>query len=155
MPGEAKSTTHPLAGIFKGRQMTKRPHQPHAGGRPSLYKPEYCDEVITVCSTGLSLTAFAGVIGAARSTIQNWMGEHPEFLVACKKAMANRALYLESGMLNPEATGPAVTARRFALVNATVAGEPSDWAEKAENTVNLGDGVAELIAAISGKSRSL
>jgi hypothetical protein len=35
-------------------------------------------------------------------------------------------LFLEKGMIDPAATGPMVTARRFALANAA----PEEWREK-------------------------
>jgi hypothetical protein len=105
-----------------------------AGGRPSTYSEHYCDEVIAAGSIGLSLTGFAGQIGVARSTIQEWMAAHKEFSLACKKALAKRTLFLEMGMLNEGATGPMVTARRFALVNAAVGSEPQDWRERQEVT---------------------
>ena len=95
-------------------------------GRPSLYSKAYCDEVIAVGYMGLSLTAFAGHIGVSRSTIGEWINEYPEFSVACKKAQAKRTMFLEQGMLEREATGPMVTARRFALANAA----PDEWREK-------------------------
>jgi hypothetical protein len=63
------------------------------------------------------------------------MAEHPEFASACKKAMSKRTLFLEKGMLSNEATGPMVTARRFALVNANLGSEPQEWREKQENEV--------------------
>lgn len=101
-------------------------------GRPSLYSEAYCDEVINAGAEGYSLTAFAGIIGVARSTIGEWMQEHPEFSVACRKAMAKRTMFLEKGMLKEDATGPMITARRFALVNAVVGDEPQEWREKQE-----------------------
>ena len=130
---------------------------PNPVGRPSLYKPAYCDEVISVCSEGLSLTAFAGVIGVSRSVISHWCADYPEFLLACKKGMAKRALFLERGMFDKGVTGPMVTARRFGLVNATMADEPKDWSEKTETetTVNKGTGWDEIFAHIGNKSRSL
>ena len=126
-------------------------------GRPSLYKPSYCDEVINVCAEGLSLTGFAGVIGVSRSTISEWCSEHQEFSIACRKALAKRALWLERGMLDKDATGPMVTARRFGLVNANMGDEPSDWREKSEveNTLNKGNGWDELFGLIGNKSRSV
>lgn len=110
-----------------------------AAGRPSLYSPHYCDEVIASGSMGLSLTGFAGQIGVSRSTIKEWMDTIPAFSIACKKAMAKRAMFLEMGMLSEGATGPMVTARRFALVNANVGGEPKDWSERQELTGKDGE----------------
>ncbi len=51
-------------------------------GRPTKYDPAYCEQVIAAGRRGLSLRAFAGQIEVARSTINEWMGEHPEFAQA-------------------------------------------------------------------------
>jgi hypothetical protein len=75
---------------------------------------------------GLSLTAFAGKIGVDRSTIDNWREQFPEFFLACRKGMTARACYLETGLLERDMPGPAINARRFALVNAA----PEEWREK-------------------------
>ena len=126
-------------------------------GRPTAYDPIYCDIVIAYCSQGLSLTAFAGNIGVARSTLNNWMAANPDFLEACKIAMGKRAEFLEAGMIAADATGPMVTARRFALVNANVANEPTDWAERSETTttINKGDGWADIFAAIGNQTKTI
>lgn len=95
-------------------------------GRPTLYRKAYCNEVIQCGAEGLSLTAFAGEIGVSRDTISEWVKQYPEFSVACKVAQSKRTAFLERGMLSVEATGPMVTARRFALANAA----PDEWREK-------------------------
>ena len=48
-------------------------------GRPTKYDPAYCDDVEAEMGNGLSLTAFAGVIGVSRSTINEWIDANPEF----------------------------------------------------------------------------
>lgn len=65
------------------------------GGAPSKYQPAYCNEVVTFCDQGYSLTAFAGEIGVCRDTISEWMAQHEEFSVACKRAKAKRAAWWE------------------------------------------------------------
>lgn len=77
-----------------------------AGGRPTAYKPEYCDLIIehfdkepfttsfdeasgkTFRSAILlpTLTNFARTIGVARSTIYEWAKDNPEFSDAIKRA---------------------------------------------------------------------
>ncbi len=98
------------------------------GGRPTKFEASYCDEVIEDGKLGYSLTAFAGKIGVARSTINEWMDAHPEFSEAVKRHQAARTRYLETGLLNGEATGPNVTSRIFALKNA----DPDGWKDKQE-----------------------
>lgn len=63
--------------------------------RPSKYRDEYAEEVITYCDQGYSLTAFAGSIGVCRNTIGEWCEAHPEFLVAVNRAKAKRAAWWE------------------------------------------------------------
>jgi hypothetical protein len=78
-------------------------------------------------ATGLSLTAFAGEISVARSTINEWIDNQPEFSEAVRVGKAKRTAALEKGMLTAE-SGPAVTARMFALKNA----DPDEWREKTQ-----------------------
>lgn len=99
--------------------------KPHPGGRPSKYDPRYCDEVISLMSEGLSLTAFAGSILVARSTINEWMAAHPQFSEAVKIGQSARTLKLEKDLLTMS-EGPRVTSRIFALKNAA----PEEWRDK-------------------------
>jgi hypothetical protein len=64
-------------------------------GRPSKYRETYCNEVIQHMADGASLTSFAAEIGVARSTINEWMDEHPEFSEACARAKAKCAAWWE------------------------------------------------------------
>lgn len=98
-----------------------------AVGRPTKFKPAYCDEVINTMATGLSLTAFAGEIGVARSTINEWMAQFPDFSEAVKKGQAKRVAYLERRLLDGE-FGARVTSHIFALKNA----DPDEWQDKRE-----------------------
>jgi hypothetical protein len=118
-------------------------------GRPTKYSDVYCDEVIETMGTGLSLTAFAGVIGVARSTINVWMGEHPEFSEAVKIGTAKRVHYLERRLLDGE-IGPRVTSHIFALKNA----DPEEWRDKVENhhTGNIEHTVTRIeLVGVSGQ----
>ena len=98
-----------------------------AVGRPSKYKPTYCNEVITHCSEGASLTSFAAEIGVARSTINEWIEHYPEFSEAVKKAKAKCAAWWEKvNRANAlEGKGNA-TSCIFGLKNMA----PDDWADK-------------------------
>lgn len=99
-----------------------------SAGRPSEYKPAYCDEVVSLMATGLSLTAAMGELGFHRNTAMLWAKAHPEFMCAIEKGQAKRTLYLERTMLDCD-IGPRVTARIFALKNAA----PDEWREKVVN----------------------
>lgn len=101
-----------------------------AGGRPTKYEQRYCDEVVEHMTDGASLTSFAAEIDVARSTINVWMEENPEFSEAVKRGKAKCAAWWEKqGRLG--ATGGAQvnpTLVIFGLKN--MAGE--DWREKQE-----------------------
>lgn len=64
-------------------------------GRPTTYKPEYCEQVVEYCKDGDSLTAFAADIGCCRDTITEWRKVHPSFSLACKRALALGQKYWE------------------------------------------------------------
>jgi len=53
-------------------------------GRPSLYKPEYCQELMSYMSQGKPYGAFAGTIGVHIDTLYEWEKVHPEFSEAKK-----------------------------------------------------------------------
>jgi hypothetical protein len=87
-------------------------------GRPSSYDPAYCDQVIEFLKDGYSLTAFAGEIGVARSTVFKWMEEHEEFSDSVKIGQAGATLWWEKAnrALATSGTGNA-TACIFGLKN--------------------------------------
>lgn len=65
------------------------------GGRPSLYKPEYCQMLIDHMSTGLSYNTFVVVAKVNLDTLYEWEKQHPEFSEAKKEAFAHAQSYWE------------------------------------------------------------
>ena len=55
-------------------------------GRPTLYKPEYCEEVIALGKLGKSTEAIGAILGVGTKTLYNWRDENPEFLHALELA---------------------------------------------------------------------
>jgi len=55
-------------------------------GRPSTYKPEYCDQVIDLGKKGYSPTEIAVELGVPRTTMLSWANEHLEFSTALTRA---------------------------------------------------------------------
>lgn len=118
-------------------------------GRPSTYSPAYCEEVISYMAQGYSLTAFAGEIGVARSTINVWMEAHPEFSEAVKKAKAKCAQEWERRaldvMIGAKFKGAgAATLAMFGLKNMAA----DDWADRASVNHTSSDGSMTPKAAI-------
>jgi hypothetical protein len=65
--------------------MTDKPK--HAGGRPTDYKPEYCDIVRNLMKEGASKVEIALELDICVQTLDNWMDKNPEFFKAFKEAI--------------------------------------------------------------------
>lgn len=64
-------------------------------GRPSTYKPEYCQMLIDHMSTGLSFGSFGGEVGTGVGTLDQWAMDYPDFARAKAKGQAIRAKFYE------------------------------------------------------------
>lgn len=96
-------------------------------GRPSKYNQAYCNEVIECLAQGHSVTAFAGQIGIARSTVFKWAEEHPEFSDALKVGQAKATAFWERVLAKVASEGGGnATAAIFGLKNRAA----DDWSDK-------------------------
>lgn len=98
-------------------------------GRPTKYDRKYCAAVVTHLTDGSSLTSFAASIDVARSTLNEWMGAHPEFSDACARAKAKSAAWWEKQgrSIAMAGGGPgAATMTMFGMKNMGA----DDWQEK-------------------------
>ncbi|WP_445215479.1 hypothetical protein ACKWRH_23660 [Bradyrhizobium sp. Pa8] len=91
-------------------------------GRPSEYRPEYCQLVIEAMGTGISVGAFAGVVGVAVDTVYEWMKRHPEFSEAVSRARGKQLLAWEQKLIRSK-KGAETMASIFALKNIA----PATW----------------------------
>ncbi len=75
-------------------------------GRPTKYKPEYCEEVVALGKEGKSVAQMCSHFDISRQTIDNWAVEHPGFLEALSRAKVHMQAKLEdmgfSGLTNRE-----------------------------------------------------
>ena len=56
-------------------------------GRPTLYDPKYCEDVLRMGGEGYSVVEMAAEIGIARNTLETeWPSRNPEFLEAFEQA---------------------------------------------------------------------
>jgi len=117
-------------------------------GRPSDYRPEYCDRAVEFMGKGYSVTAFAGELGQSKETLYAWVATHPEFSDAITRGRSARLKALEERMLSANNGGTAATSI-FALKNA----DPDEWREvryqNIEHSVNLDNITDEQLAAIA------
>ena len=73
----------------------------HPGGRPSKYKPEYCDLLIEHMDSGMTYTSFAGhpLVRVTRDCLYKWEKEYPEFLYAKEVGRGgNEYFFMEAGI---------------------------------------------------------
>lgn len=56
------------------------------GGRPTKYKPEFCERVIELGKEGKSRHQMAAALDVAMSTMQDWETAWPEFRAATTRA---------------------------------------------------------------------
>src|SRR6266850_1123420 len=91
-------------------------------GRPTLYRPEYCQMVIDKMAQGFSLTAFAGTIGVSKNAVYEWIRAHADFGDAVSRARPARTLWLETKLMRSR-EGAEAAATIFALRNA----DPEEW----------------------------
>lgn len=98
-------------------------------GRPTKYRPEYCDLVVSHMAGGASLTSFAAEIGVCRDTISEWADVHPEFSVSVKEGKAKCAAWWEDlARKNAESGKGNATLCIFGLKNMAA----DDWRDKHE-----------------------
>lgn len=53
-------------------------------GRPTEYKPEYCEQVEKLCKLGATDKEIADFFDVSEQTINTWKSEYPEFLESVK-----------------------------------------------------------------------
>ena len=74
-------------------------------GRPTSYRPEYCEMLIEHMSQGLSFESFAGVVSVCKQTIYNWLENNKEFLDAKRSGTQKCLLMWEKLGIRQAATG--------------------------------------------------
>lgn len=65
-------------------------------GRPTIYRPIYCKRVIEMGKKGFSKTQMAAKFDVAKSTLQEWEKNFPEFSVALTRAMVHSQAWWEA-----------------------------------------------------------
>ena len=58
-------------------------------GRPTVYRPEFCERVIEMGKNGYSIASMASELDVDKATILRWRDEHEEFRTALSKALVH------------------------------------------------------------------
>lgn len=114
-------------------------------GRPSKYKPAYCDEVINLSKDGASEDECALIIGVNPDTFDEWKRVHPQFSDACSRAKGWRKVWWEKAARHVTYNGGSAAMVQFALSNIA----PEQYAtsrakDETAMTVNINADDAEL-----------
>lgn len=64
-------------------------------GRPTKYKPEFCDLIIEIGERGGWLSEMAEACDVHRSTMDEWAANHPEFSEALSRAKQKAQAWFE------------------------------------------------------------
>lgn len=137
--------------MAKKKETTKRPV-----GRPSKYKPEYCDKIIEYCKSHKlterqvvkrtikddgsideveeirplpppTMFGFAASIGVCDDTLNQWTKDHPEFSAAVRQAKQIMANHVVSNAMAGNAPNSFAI---FMMKNI------SNWVDKTESKVD-------------------
>ena len=120
--------------------MTKRIKR--AGGRPTLYRRECCEQIVEAMATGLSAEAAAARIGISARSLFNWQRQHPEFLQAIQEGRQKCLLFWEERALEMAAGSPGnIQMVILALKNRSRAAY--GWHHDAQRMEHSGPGGAE------------
>ena len=147
---------------MKGQPVKKGP-----GGRPTKYKPEFCDQARKLCALSATDAQIADFFGVSEVTINSWKGKNPEFLKSLKESKEQQDTKVERSLFeramgyshpetkvfcqNGEVTEvdtrkhypPDTTAMIFWLKNR----QPAKWRERQEVKMELA-GIDELFTKI-------
>lgn len=111
----------------------ENPTSKNLGGRPTDFKPEYCQQLIEHMEEGYSFESFAGRVKKSRATIYNWLDAQPEFLDAKNTAFECSRFFWENIGINISRLGEGnATAYIFNMKNRF----PDEWREK-QTEVNI------------------
>jgi transposase len=114
-------------------------------GRPSLYKPEYCEEVIALGKIGKSVEQIASRLGFSLRVMYDWRDAYPEFLHALDEAKQHEQAWWED-----QADNYMVETKDGPRLNATIwsrsmaARFPKKYREQVKQEITGADGAPFL-----------
>ena len=117
-------------------------------GRPSLYDPKYCEEVITLGRIGKSVEQIASILNVSLRVLYDWRDKHPEFLHALEDAKTYEQAWWEE-----QAAAYMVENKESDRLNATLwsrsmaARFPKKYRESTKTEITGADG-APLLSGI-------
>jgi len=117
-------------------------------GRPSLYDPKYCEEVIALGRIGKSIEQIAANLNVSLRVLYDWRDKHPEFLHALEDSKTYEQAWWEE-----QAVAYMVENKESDRLNATLwsrsmaARFPKKYRESTKTEITGADG-APLLSGI-------
>ena len=71
----------------------------HSGGRPTSYRPEFCQRVVALMAEGRSLDGCAPLLGVNPDSLYEWQKVHPQFSEAVRAGRAAATTFWENRLL--------------------------------------------------------
>jgi transposase len=118
-------------------------------GRPSLYDPSFCDEVVALGRVGKSVEQIAAILNVSLRTMYSWRDAHEEFLHALDDAKTYEQAWWEE-----QAAAYMVENKESDRLNASLwsrsmaARFPKKYRESTKTEITGADGVP-LLAGIN------
>jgi len=122
------------------------------GGRPTLYKEEYCEEIVKCLRSGLGFNSFADSIDVCVDTLNEWAKVHPEFSAAKKRAKCGKAAAWErkSLLARDDPKRPSDATLIFMLKNAA----PDEYKDRHEEDNKNDSAAARMLEGCSTETLS-
>jgi transposase len=117
-------------------------------GRPSLYDPKYCEEVVALGKIGKSIEQIAANLNVSLRVLYDWRDKHPEFLHALEDCKTYEQAWWEE-----QASAYMVENKESDRLNATLwsrsmaARFPKKYRESTKTEITGADG-APLLSGI-------
>jgi transposase len=67
----------------------------HAGGRPTTYKIEYCEQLVEHMKRGFSFASFGAIADCSEETLHEWKRVHPEFSESATRGRTKSMFFWE------------------------------------------------------------
>jgi transposase-like protein len=125
----------------------------HPGGRPTSYRPEFCQRVVALMAEGRSLEGCAALLGVHPDSLYEWQKVHPEFSEAVRAGRAAATTFWENRLLDVANGGSGnAQAIQWALRNRSRAA--SGWHHDSQKFEHSGpDGAPVAIEASASSGR--
>ena len=100
------------------------------GGRPTNYRPEYCERVIEMGRDGFSVAQMASQLNTSKQTLLRWVDANPEFRDAMEIARSHSQAWWEAmGQANIVMPKDSGTFQGSVWSRSMAARFPDDWRE--------------------------